>query len=66
MVAECLTVTTADMDALVRAFFWLLFAAIAVPELLRIDFEYWEWRVRRHFRRKRLARIRAAKAVTRA
>ena len=61
--AECLSVSTADMDALVKAFFWLLVAAVLVPELLRIDLGYWEWRVRRHLRRRRLARIRAAKAV---
>lgn len=63
---ECMVITFDQWNQLMRAFGWFFVAVCVMQLFIGMDFSYWEWRVRRHLRRKRLARIRAAKAVTRA
>ena len=61
--ADCMVITMEQWDQLVRAIGWMLAVAAGIGWLASFDLGRWEWRVRRHLRRRRLSRIRAAKAV---
>lgn len=57
---DCLVVSSEQWSHLMTVIGWMVLLTIACAWLAAFDLGLWEWRVRRHLRRRRLARIRAA------
>jgi len=59
-VAECLIIGSEQWGELMRALGAFFLLAIGMGWLGHFDLALWEWRIRRHLRRRRIARIRGA------